>query len=307
MRRSIPPLNSLRSFEAAARNLSFTLGAAELNVSPGAVSRQVRLLEAYLGRPLFERGYRQVALTPLGEAYAAQITELFGRLEETTDNIFDLNHRKPLHVWCPEIFALRWLLPRLPGFYATDTANSIELVTSESTRPSAEDIGVDKIEVAIRLGDGAWPNLSCERLVRSELVVVCSPRLLADGPPLLSIEDIANHTLLVSRMRLNIWEEWLSAAGLPTTLASRRMVFESSSLAYQAAIEGMGLALGQAALVSEDRRAGRLVTPLNFTMKDSKAFYLMYPSRGPTTRRLRRFRDWIIQEARQSEGASCAA
>lgn len=303
MRRSIPPLNALRSFEAAARNLSFTLGAAELNVSPGAVSRQVRLLEAFLGRRLFERGYQKVALTPIGEAYASHITELFSRLEDTTDSVFDLNHRKPLHVWCPEIFALRWLLPRLPGFYAKDPTCSIELVTAESARPSAEDIGVDKIEVAIRLGDGAWPNLTSERLIRSELSCVCSPRLLASGPPLSRLEDLENHTLLVSQMRPKIWEEWLQAAGVSAQKMTRRMTFESSSLAYQAAIEGMGVALGQSALTADDMNSGRLVSVLDFRMKDTKAFYLMYPQRGPNTRRLRKFRDWIMEEARLAEAA----
>src|SRR5712671_1127430 len=102
MRKTIPPLCALRSFEAAARNMSFSIAAAELNVSPGAVSRQVRLLETYVGQKLFERGYRKVFLTRHGETYAASISELFAKLEDMTENVFDLAHKKPLQVWCPE-------------------------------------------------------------------------------------------------------------------------------------------------------------------------------------------------------------
>ena len=297
MKRALPPLNALRSFDAAARHMSFSIAASELCVTTGAVSRQVRLLESFVGNALFERGHRKVALTPLGKTYSDFVRELFAKLEHTTDSVFDLNQQRPLHIWCPMIFAMRWLLPSLPDFYAKQPDIEVKLTTSAAEAPTAASLGyVDRIQAAIRLGTGDWPNLHAERLLRSELVPVCSPRLLQHGPSLTSLEHLARHTLLYSQMRPNSWDEWLAAAGGANVVSQARVNFENSCLAYQAAIEGMGVALAQRALIQDDIRSGRLVTPFDVRVKDERAFYLIYPRYVAGMRTFRRFRNWIVGE-----------
>jgi LysR family glycine cleavage system transcriptional activator len=304
MKRTLPPLNALRSFDAAARHMSFSNAADELCVTTGAVSRQVRLLESFLGHGLFERGHRKVTLTPLGKTYSEFVRELFAKLEHTTDSVFDLNQQRPLHVWCPMIFAMRWLLPSLPEFYARQPQIEVKLTTSAADAPTPASLGfVDGIQAAIRRGNGDFPNLHADRLMRSELIPVCSQRLLQHGPPLNCVEDLAHHTLLCSLMRPNSWDEWLKAAGGGHVKLPARAYFENSCLAYQAAIEGMGVALGQSALIEGDIQSGRLVTPLDFHFNDEDAFYLIYPRHVAGIRAFRRFRDWVVGEWRDGAAA----
>lgn len=279
--------------------MSFSLAADELCVTTGAVSRQVRLLESFVGHRLFERGHRKVALTELGRTYSESIRELFAKLEHTTDSVFDLNQQRPLHVWCPMIIAMRWLLPSLPEFYAKQPDVEVKLTTSAAEAPTPASLGfVDSIQAAIRLGRGDWPGVYSDRLLPSELTPVCSPQLLRHGPPLNRVEDLARHTLLTSLMRPNCWDEWLAAAGGSHVAVNARANFENSCLAYQAAIEGMGVALGQSAFIADDIKNGRLVMPFDFRMTDEQAFYLIYPHHVAGIRRFRRFRDWIVGESR---------
>jgi LysR family glycine cleavage system transcriptional activator len=221
--------------------MNFSLAAEELNVTPGAVSRQIKILEDFLGSPLFERGHREVRLTETGEAYLPALTDAFGRIDAATRRITEGRQRRGLHIWCSMTFAMRWLVPRLPVFYRDNPDRNVLFTTS--LRPV--DFSSGDADVAIRIGPGNWPGVVAHELVRTELMPVCSPAFIAARGPLNRVEDLAGHTLLQSIYRPNDWAFWLKVAGVPSVEMDHGAKFESSSLAYQAAIEGMGVAMGR--------------------------------------------------------------
>lgn len=289
----LPPLNALRTFEAAARHVSFTRAGEELHVTAGAVSRQVKALEEALGINLFDRTGRELRLTKGGQTYLITLSDLFERLDKATKQLCDAKREQQLHVYCSMTFTLRWLVPRLSSYHTLYPKRGIRLTT---TPPTAVLLSTGDIDVAVRQGTGPWPDTVAHRLIDTELIPVCSPKLL-DSLPLRKIGDLQRHTLLHSLARPNDWAAWLAAAGMPDIDAQHDIRFESSSLAYQAAIEGIGCAMGQVALVFDDLMAGRLVTPFDFVLRDGGAFQLVYDSSAASNRRLVEFRDWIMAEA----------
>ncbi|GAA4329510.1 transcriptional regulator GcvA [Pigmentiphaga soli] len=304
MKPRLPPLNPLRTFEAAARHRSFTQAARELHVTPGAVSRQIVVLERHLGVRLFERAGREVRLTALGQRYLEDLGDAFDRIGSATRKLAEAGGDRPLHIWCPMTFAMRWLVPHLPAFHSAHPGR--DAVFTTSLKPV--DFNVHDADVAIRMGRGDWPGVACEYLVGIELTPVCSPRLLA-ARPLARPADLARHTLLHSEARPSHWELWLAGAGAGADDIDPQhgMTFESVSLAYQAAIEGMGVAMGQYALVEADLAHGRLVAPLAHCQPIEDAFYLIYPERLEHDAHLCAFRDWILDVARAEERQRRAA
>ncbi len=296
MSRKLPPLNAMRTFEAAARHGSFTLAARELCVTPGAVSRQVAALEDFLGVRLFERANREVALTREGSMYFEALTVILDRIDVATRAVTEDQHRRALHIWSPMAFSMRWLLPRMPSFHATWPKREVSLTAYlrevEFARTEAD--------VSIRLGIGQWPGLSCHRLVSIELMPVCSPKLL-ERRPLRRVADLARHTLLHSSVIRDHWPRWLATAGQPDLKPYHHIEFESISLAYEAAIAGTGVAMGQHALVAEDLVSGRLVAPLGPVADTGLAYWLTYPGNGKPLPHLRPFCDWVLQEARSDQ------
>jgi len=295
MSRTSPPLNPLRTFEAAGRRLNFSLAADELNVTPGAVSRQIKVLEDFIGLPLFERGHREVRLTQAGEAYLSAITDAFDRIEAATRRVTERRQRRSLHIWCSMTFAMRWLVPRLPAFHRDFPDRDVLFTTSLRQ----VDFSSGDVDVAMRLGPGNWPGVVAHELVRTELTPVCSPALIATRGPLNRVEDLAGHTLLQSIHRPNDWKFWLRAAHVNVIDADHGAKFESSSLAYQAAIEGMGIAMGQRALIADDLALRRLVAPFDLVVEDQTGFYLLYPEQTAQAPHLTVFRDWVLEEARK--------
>lgn len=287
-----PPLNAIRTFEAAGRNLSFTLAAKELNVTPGAVSRQIKLLEEHVEIRLFERANREVRLTPAGQDYLDVVTETFAALNQATTRLVQNRASRPLRLVATMTFALRWLVPRLISFYSSHANRDIQLTTS--LKPL--DFRTDDVDLAVRLGRGDWPNLVSHFLFSSDLVPVCSPKLVA-GHPMRNAEDLRRHTLLHSTARPRNWSTWLKGAGLGGCNDSQGVYFESSSLALEAAVEGMGIAIGQTRLVAEDLAAGRLMTPFDIVVREDDGFYLLHTIDGGHNKTLRQFRDWMLREA----------
>jgi LysR family transcriptional regulator, glycine cleavage system transcriptional activator len=288
----LPPLNAVRTFEAAGRNLSFTLAARELNVTPGAVSRQIKLLEEFIGARLFERANREVKLTRAGALYLEDLTEAFSRINAATACFAESRGDQTLRLSSSITLTLRWLIPRLITFHAVNPGAQVQLTTS--LKPV--DFRIDDVDLAIRLGSGDWPNSVKHLLMRSELVPVCSPNLLKDRP-LRAIGDLAAHTLLHSTARPRNWPIWLRGAGNTDLECDKGIFFESSSLALQAAIEGMGIAIAQPPLVSEDLQAGRLVTPFDRIVTEDDAFYILYAEGAMRNKMLQRFRDWLLKQA----------
>ena len=290
---SLPPLNAVRAFEAVGRRGSVKQAAQELFVTPGAVSRQLTLLEEHLGTSLFERSHRRITLTHSGTLYLQSVSEALLRLSEATDEIKSTKGRNPLHIWCPMTFGLRWLVPRLPAFRSAQPDRDVVFTTTLGSI----DFSTRTTDVAIRIGRGDWPGCVSHRLMGIELTPVCSPALLERLGPMTSPLDLKRATLLQSAARPKYWRLWLEAAGATEIDPDRGITFESVSLAYQMALNDAGVALGQLALVADDLQAGRLVTPFAQRTDSTDAFYLIYPNRLAKDSFVTLFRDWLLSEA----------
>jgi LysR family glycine cleavage system transcriptional activator len=295
----LPPLNALRAFEAAGRHVSFTRAAEELRVTPGAISRQIKLLEDFLGVALFERRNRELRISDAGRAYAVSLNGIFEQMHGATSRVLSTKRERSLNVHCAMTFTLRWLMPRLPLFHKLYPKREIRLTTALAPVPGHL-LNTGDFDVTIQLGRGDWEGLVAHRLAGGELVPVCSPALLAAGA-IKRPNDLARHVLLHSLARPDDWRDWLDAAGGDMVDPTRGLRFESSSLAYQAAIDGMGVAIGQMALVIDDLEAGRLVQAADLVFQTGNAYYVTYVESAARHTQLVEFRDWIIAEAARFE------
>lgn len=290
----LPPLGALRAFEAAARHASFTRAAAELFVTPGAISRQIGTLEEFVGFALFERTNREVKLTPAGRDYARSVSGAFAQIHDATRHLLSSNQQAPLRISAPLTFALKWLMPRLASFKTLYPHNEYRLTT---VVPIPLKLTAD-FDVGIRILRSS-PEVVAHRLFDIELVPVCSPRLLARGPALAQPADLRRHVLLQSSARPNDWPQWLAHAGLGDFDPGKALQFESSSVAYEGALEGMGVALAMKGLVQDLLASGRLVMPFDLPYADGSAFCVVYTRKPEVSPPIAVFRDWIVQEAGQ--------
>jgi LysR family glycine cleavage system transcriptional activator len=290
----LPPLNAIRAFEAVARHMSITLAADELNVTPGAVSRQIKGLEEAVGLQLLTRGHRQIALTRQGNDYYRAVTRALEMLRDASSKLRRRRARRQLKVRAYTTFAMRWLIPRLSDFHAAN--RDIEVLLKASLEPV--DFRKEDIDGAIRLGDGSWPGCNCYRLVANILAPVASPALLKLEPKLKRPRDLARHTLLHSIARPDDWRYWLEAAGIDHLVdAQAGMTYESSAMSYAAAIEGQGIAMAQLFLVEQDLREGRLVMPFRKTVDMGDfTYYLLTPSHREESASMRTFRFWLMDQ-----------
>lgn len=291
MSQQLPPLTTLRSFEASARLLSFSKAADELHVTHGAVSRAVRHLEDHLGVKLFKRSVRAVNLTPTGAAYAASVRDVLGRLAAATAVIMDQQSMGVLNISTLDSFAAKWLIPRLFRFRQAHGNIDVRLSTSEKLA----DFVNDGIDIAIRYGSGRYPGLTAELLMREDVFPVCSPLLLKGAHPLKSAADLKQHTLIHDDFKID-WAMWLKSAGVDGIDPHRGPRFESSDHAVQAAIQGEGVVLGRSALVADDLQAGRLVKPFSVSLPADLAYYVAYPAQTSQRPKVRAFRDWLFEE-----------
>jgi len=295
MARRLPSLTALRAFEAAARHLSFSRAADELNVTHAAVSHQIKALEADLGVPLFRRLTRAVRLTDAGQAYLPVLREAFDAIAEATGRLAGDDDGR-LMVSATPAFAARWLVPRLGRFYAAHPKIDVRLDPSMALI----DFRRDDVDIAVRYGRGDWPGLRVERLLSLDMFPVCSPALL-DGPePLRAPADLARHTLLHDDLRED-WPRWLVAAGVEGIDLSRGPTFNETSLLMQAAAAGLGVAIAVSALVAADLAEGRLVRPFEIAVAEEAGFYLVYPEASAARAKVRAFRDWMFAEARAAD------
>ncbi|MEN3348000.1 MAG: LysR family transcriptional regulator, glycine cleavage system transcriptional activator, partial [Bradyrhizobium sp.] len=214
----LPSLNGLRAFEAAARHLSFTLAASELNVTQTAISHQIRRLEEELGIRLFVRQNRALTLTPEARDYLPGVRAAFNDLRLATDRLLRKDDDKVLTVSTLASLAAKWLLPRLTDFQEHHPGIDVRITTSTSL----VDFQRDNVDAAIRYGRGQWPGLRSDWLMADRLFPVCSPALLTGGRPLRKPEDLAGHVLLhTSSGYDDDWRLWLTAAGLPARLSTQ--------------------------------------------------------------------------------------
>lgn len=292
---ALPPLNALRAFVSTARHLSATKAAAELHVTLGAVSHQLRALEEFLGIDLFVRGHRQLSLTEPGEKYFRAVSGAFDSIGSATSALKNPGQEDLLKVRAYTTFSLRWLIPRLSSFYKANPA--VELVLSTGNEPV--DFARERLDFAIRFGRGHWPGATAEKLISNTLAPVCNPSLLTRAPALIRPADLASHALLQSTWpeRRDDWHAWLNAEGITDLAGFSFLYFESSALCYQAAIEGQGFAMAQFELIQDDLSAGRLVCPFESRLDQSDfTYYLIYPENRRLTAQMKAFRDWLMAE-----------
>lgn len=290
----LPPLNSLRFFEAAARHLSFTLAARELHVTQAAVSQQIRSLEGHLGVPLFRRLTRQLLLTDEGQILLPVVHRCLEQLSETFERLSPDTEGGTLTVMLRPFFASRWLSTRLGRFWSRHP--NVELRLHHSTDPS--DFVREDVDMAVRWGRGEWPGVQVELLLPTTTTPVCSPALLEGPKAIRAPSDLCHHTLLHEE-DYDTWSRWLAAAGAPEVNARRGLIIDDTNVRTQAAIDGQGVALAPVSLLADDIATGRLAAPFPVTL-DDLAYYLIYPPNALEHANARAFRDWLLDEAAES-------
>lgn len=291
----IPPLNPLKVFEVVARTNNLTTAATELCVSQSAVSRQIAVLEEYLGVQLFTRERVGVRLTEVGEAYAHRIGPAFEEISEATRFITQKYSDNVIRLRTYTTLTARWLIPRLPRF--KQQYPDIEVMIENSSAPL--DFGAEKCDLAIVFGDGNWPDADATLLLEDVIEPVCSPALLepAQGRARLP-QALQSKRLLISKYRKNDWPTWLTHAGMSDVFdKAEKMIFSSSILTWQAAMDGLGIAIGQQYMLDADLQSGRLVRPFSDPMKTGKGQYLVNPSLQRYSSKIATFKDWLLYEA----------
>lgn len=292
-RRRLPPLKTLPAFEQAARHLSFSAAAQELHLTHGAISRQMKSLEAHLGVRLFRRSTRRLELTEAGSALLPAVRTALDIVESSAARLTGANRRGPLVVACLPTFMMRWLIPRLYDFNARHPAIDVRL--SASSGPV--DFAREEIDIAIRIGNPPWPAGIAARPFMDEAIgPVCSPDFAARHR-LRRPADLRGLPLLHTETRIDAWTDWLKSRRVRGIEADRGRRFEHFYFLLAAAVGGLGVAMAPRPLVEEDLKLGRLVAPLGFT-PSGRRYCLTYPTSQPEPRKVRTFCSWAIRAAK---------
>jgi LysR family transcriptional regulator, glycine cleavage system transcriptional activator len=292
VRRRLPSLNALKAFEASARHESFTKAADELCVTQGAVSQQVKALEADLGLRLFNRERQRLLITDAGRSYLEIVRDAFDRIANGTERLLQRQQSGVLTITTSPDFAAKWLVHRLGRF--SEAHPQIDLRVSASMHHV--DFAREDFDLAIRHGNGQWPGLHVTRLCTEELFPVCSPKLLQGRSALRSPRDIKRHRLLYTNSTAG-WARWLDLAGVDGVDFKRGTLFNQSSIAIDAAIDGQGLALARTALASWDLICGRLVRPFRQALEAPYAYWLVCPKSAADLPKIATFTQWVLREA----------
>jgi LysR family transcriptional regulator, glycine cleavage system transcriptional activator len=290
--RRLPQLNALKAFEAAARHESFTRAAEELCVTQGAVSHQVKALEAELGLKLFNREHQQLVITEAGRSYLEVVRDALDRIAAGTEQLLQRQNAGVLTVSVSPNFASKWLVHRLARFATAHP--SIDLRISASLHHV--DFAREDVDLAIRHGDGQVAGLHVTRLCTEELVIVCNPKLLSGKNALRNPSDLAKHALLHTNDRKD-WVRWLEAAGVTNVDVSRGPIFNQASMSIDAAIDAQGVALARSALAAWDLISGRLVRPFALSLPVSYGYWIVCPKATANLPKIVTFRDWLLAEA----------
>src|SRR3954469_5465532 len=292
MLRRLPPLNGLKAFEAAARHESFTRAGEELCVTQGAVSHQVKALEAELGVRLFQRERQRLVITEAGRAYLDVVRDAFDRLAAGTERLVQRQTSGVLTVSTSPDFAAKWLVHRLGRF--AEAHPDIDLRVSATTHHPA--FAREDVDVAVRHGDGNWPGLEAVRLCTEQLFPVCSPKLLSGRNKIAKPADLLKSPLL----HLDdgkAWPQWFEAAGVAAGELPHGLTLNRASMLIDAAIDGQGVALGRTTLAAWDFINGRLVRPFELSLKLSKTYWIVCPKSASAKPKIATFREWLLAEA----------
>jgi LysR family transcriptional regulator, glycine cleavage system transcriptional activator len=292
MLRRLPPLNALKAFEAAARHESFTRAAEELCVTQGAVSHQVKALEAELGIKLFNRERQRLIITEAGRQYLAVVRDALDRIALGTERLVQRQRAGVLTVSTSPDFAAKWLVHRLSRF--AEAHPDIDLRISATMHHV--DFAREDVDLAVRHGDGNWPGLDVARLCTEHLFAVCSPKLLSGRQRMTKPADVLKFPILHLDDRKN-WSKWLDAAGVAADEPSHGPVLNRASMAIDAAVDGQGVALARTTLAAWDLLNGRLVRPFPVALPLSKNYWVVCPKATSALPKIAMFRDWLLAEA----------
>ncbi|WP_410686014.1 transcriptional regulator GcvA [Avibacterium paragallinarum] len=294
MYKRLPPLNSLKAFECAARHLSFTKAADELFVTQAAVSHQIKLLEDFLGIELFKRQHRTLVLTELGQIYCKEVKDILYRLSDVTQKLMAQKNEKHLAISVPQTFGIQWLVPRLSQFNALYPDIEVRLTGVDQD----EGLLNREIDIAIYYGRGAWENLQVEKLAEENLLLLVSPKLLAKQP-VRCAEDLKKHTLIHIHTRDN-WQKMADYLQLEELDIQHGPIFSHTFMALQAAVHGQGIVLANRVLAQQEIDNERLRIVLSTQLKDPKSFYVVNQFDKANEEQILAFRQWIINEIRNT-------
>ncbi len=299
LRDRLPPANSLVVFEAVARHLSFTRAAQELRVTQAAVSRQIQLIEAHFGVPLFRRLYRAIELTPQGQEFRNAVAIGLEHIAKGADEIRGEGDGADITISCSVTFASYWLMSRIAKFRAEFPEVDIRLVASAKVR----DLATTSIDFAVRYGRGTWPHVTADYMFGNEIFPACAPRYLKEHGPLGTFADLRKSTLLhLTQFDRNwvTWESWFAKFGVTEPPEDRGLFFDNYVILIHAAVRGEGVALCGRRLAEDLIERGELVRPLDAALRSDYSFYLLRPASQPLRPHAVRFRDWLLAEARGS-------
>lgn len=303
MRRKIPSMEALIAFEAAARHESFTRSADELALTQSAVGRQIACLEDFLGVPLFNRVKKRLSLSDAGRIYAKQVREHLEKIERDTLAVIARRGAGGiLELAVIPTFATRWLIPRLPQFYAKHPHITLNL----TTRAEAFLFADTPFDAAIHFGNPVWPGAIARHLFGEEMAPVCSPRLLGDRT-VLTPAELADFALLHQSARAEAWRHWFAQAGIHDAECMRGQRYELFSMLVEAARAGLGVALVPRFFVLNELRSGELVIPCELSLCSDSGYYLVYPESKQSSPLLKTFEEWLLVTAahyRENDGNS---
>jgi LysR family glycine cleavage system transcriptional activator len=289
MARRLPPLNSLKCFEAAGRLLSFTAAAHELNVTQAAISHQIKVIEEYLGVDLFIRYPRRLTLTEQGKTLLPEVIEAFDRVSQAVAAINREQYSNVLSVRLAPSFAAKWLSPRLKYFWLQYPEIDLRLFHAHGT----VDFEREEIDIAVTYGKGDWPGVVVDKLLSLDFFPVCAPSFLHNDKPLNDIGNLRYYALLHDA-NYECWRDWLKFAGIDDIDADRGTIIDDTNVLIQAAIDGQGVALGSTTFVEDLLESGRLVKPFDINLVNEFAYYVVYPESHIKNPAVRAFKDWLL-------------
>lgn len=308
------PFNALNAFVVAARHRSFSKAAEELNVTPAAISQQIRVLEDLLGEQLFHRLHRGLTLTDAGQRGLVKVQDGFRLINEGVEQISQNDGKSELNIWMAPSFASKWLMPRMHRFIAKHNSidlrisGSVSLIDTDTTVPalSADTLKAHNIDVAIRFGGGNYPGCEVEHLMDVDAMPLCSPLLLepSNENALREPADLINHTLLHDETPYEgrpKWASWFDSAGLSGLTSRHNLYFNSVSLALAAAVEGQGVVLTLEQLAEEDITRGRLVSLFGLPMEVEHAYHVVCLQGAETDSRVTAFKQWLFEEVAREQ------
>lgn len=299
MSRRMPPLNALKAFEAAARLLSFTLAAQELNVTQAAISHQVRTLEEYLGATLFDRSYQRLALTEAGRSFLPSLTQAFDLVAKGYQDLTCESRQLKLNIKAPSSFSVQWLMPKLAQYQAMHPNIAINLSAQDNDFdffPQAFDVEIRYLfEADVTDTAGTQGGAQKTLLFKEQIFPVCSPTLLKAGETLISAADFARHSLLHINFYPEDWQMWFTHIGLEDAISDTGHRFDQSVLTLEAAVQGLGIAMGRTPIVDQKLASGQLIAPFKERLQSSGGYWLIVKADIQSRPHVQQFRQWLVQ------------